>query len=35
MTDIDLRDKYKAETGNDWFNGDGEPDIEYVYWGVE
>lgn len=32
MTDLDLRNQYKEETGNTWFNGDGEPDIEYLYW---
>lgn len=26
----DLRRRYKEETGNDWLNSQGEPDIEYV-----
>lgn len=32
VSDKDLRDKYTVETGEKWFNLDGEPDIEYVYW---
>jgi hypothetical protein len=27
-----LRDQYYKEVGCTWINGDGEPDIDYVYW---
>jgi hypothetical protein len=27
-----LRNQFKEETGIDWMNSQGEPDIDYVQW---
>jgi hypothetical protein len=29
---VGLREKFKNETGDNWENSQGEPDIDYVLW---
>lgn len=29
---VELREKFKTETGDNWENSQGEPDIDYVLW---
>jgi hypothetical protein len=29
---IELREKFRKETGDNWENSQGEPDIDYVLW---
>ena len=29
---VELREKFRLETGHNWENPQGEPDVEYVLW---
>ena len=29
---VELREKFRTETGHNWENSKGEPDVDYVLW---